>query len=178
MFRLSTKRKLLQKKIWTNFRNPRVQQLFDNTHNTNNYSNQQAQNTPRYPTNTEYSKQPEHSAYRENSQDDRNAQNPETNLERSRSHDNESVSNQQRFLQNYPRFTSESNHQLESKVNSNIDQTTCELCQGRHPLSACTVNKGVLMRYCATTGRCMECTSLLYAIHNCPLRLMKKVDAE
>ena len=24
----------------------------------------------------------------------------------------------------------------------------------------------------------MECTSLLYAIHNCPLRLMKKVDAE
>ncbi|EFP04583.1 hypothetical protein CRE_31273 [Caenorhabditis remanei] len=106
----------------TNFRNPIIQQLFDNTHNINNYSNQQSQNSPRYPTNTEYSKQPEHSTYRGNSQDARNAQNPETNLERSRSHSNESVSNQQRFLQNYPRFTSESNHQFDWNVNSNIEK--------------------------------------------------------
>ncbi|KAF1754005.1 hypothetical protein GCK72_020563 [Caenorhabditis remanei] len=125
--------------------------------------NQQARNKPRYPTTTENSEQPEHSAYRGNSQDARNAQNPETNLERLRSHNNESVSNQQRLVQNYPRFPSESNYQLDSEVNRNIKNAirqqrpiTCELGEGRHPLFACTVNKDVLMRYCAITGRCME----------------------
>ncbi|KAF1749816.1 hypothetical protein GCK72_026285 [Caenorhabditis remanei] len=166
----------------TNFRNPRVQQLFDNT---TNYSNQQSHNATRYPFHTEHFRQQNHSVYRGNSQDARTMQNPSANLNHSRSHNNEYVSNQQRFLQNYARFVGESNQQQNSKINNNIETairqqrtSICELCEGRHLLAACTVSKEVLMRYCASTGRCTECTSLLHEYFNCPMRRKKHEDAE
>ncbi|EFP01184.1 hypothetical protein CRE_24437 [Caenorhabditis remanei] len=166
----------------SNFRNPKVQQLFDNTRN---YSTHLPHHSQRQPNNTEYSKLPEHSAYRGNSQDARKTQNPDNNPTRSKIHNNEYYSNQQQIPHNYQRFSNESNQQLDSEVNKNIEAAisqqrpaTCELCEGRHHLSTCTVDKDTLRRYCVNTNRCMECTSLLHTYHNCPLRQLKNEEAE
>ncbi|EFO84373.1 hypothetical protein CRE_19893 [Caenorhabditis remanei] len=138
-----------------NFRNPNVQQLFDNTRN---YSTHLPHHAQRQPNNTEYSKLPEHSAYRGNSQDARKTQNPDNNPTRSKIHNTEYYSNQQQFPHNYQRFSNESNQQLDSEVNKNIEAAisqqrpaTCELCEGRHHLSTCTVDKDTLRRYCVNT---------------------------
>ncbi|EFO97471.1 hypothetical protein CRE_06150 [Caenorhabditis remanei] len=112
-------------------------------------------------------------SFEESTLQEEESENPETNLERLRSYNNESVSNQQRFLQNYPHFPSESNYQLDSEVYSNIKNairqqrpTTYELCEGRHPLFACTVNKDVLMIYCAINVRpsYTHSTTVLYVL--------------
>ncbi|EFO98101.1 hypothetical protein CRE_15329 [Caenorhabditis remanei] len=178
----STSEKISDTYFNTNFRNPRVQQLFDNT---SGYSNQQSRDIPRYPNNADMPKHPEHSAFKGQSQDARNTQNTEINRERSRIQNNEHIPNHQRLPQSSTCFSNESIQQSDSVVNNNIEAAirqhipaTCELCSGQHHLSACSMDKKVLMRYCATTARCMECTSLLHTYHNCPLRLMKKEDAE